>query len=497
MIRPTAPFRRGLLAAAGLSVLAGCAVGPDFERPAAPKAKGYTAESQSAPTAAADVAGGKAQRFVEGKDIPAEWWTLFHSQALNTLIEQALKANPGIEAAQAALRMARENVYAQEGAYFPAVSAGAGASREKDATGTLTPVTNSGSPIYNLYTGQVAVSYTPDVFGGNRRQVESLAAQEESQRFQLEATRLTLSSNVAAAAVQEASLRGQIAATEKIVAIETELLDVLRRQYALGQIAGADVVAQEAALAQAEQTLPPLRKQLALQRDALAALCGRLPSDEPSQHFELASLQLPQDLPLSLPSKLVEQRPDVRAAEANLHSASAQIGVAIANRLPNIALTADIGTTASEIGQTFFPGNGFWGIAAGLTQPVFQGGTLLHRQRAAEAAFDQAAAQYRGAVIAAFQNVADTLRALRSDADTLKAALATQRAASESLDIARRQLELGQVGYLSVLNAQQTELQAEIALVQAQAGRFADTTALFQALGGGWWNRPQHESDGG
>jgi NodT family efflux transporter outer membrane factor (OMF) lipoprotein len=483
----------GLLA---LALLSACAVGPDFQRPAPPAADSYTPEPLSAETSSAAVRGGAAQRFVPGGDLPAEWWTLFHSAPLNALIAQALAANPDLAAGQAALRGAFENVYAQEGFFFPTVDANFSPSRQKNPTAVLAPTLASGTPIFNLYTAQVSVSYTPDVFGLNQRTVESLAAQAEAQRFALEATYLTLTSNVVAGAIQEASLRAQIQATQEIIDIERQLLDLLRRQNALGQIAEADVVAQEATLAQLEQSLPPLQKQLAQQRDLLTALAGRLPSDEVSERFELASLDLPEALPLSLPSSLVEQRPDIRAAEANLHAASAQVGVAIANRLPNITLTAADGTTAAQLDRLFTAGTGFWSVAGSVTQPIFAGGTLLHRQRAAEAAYDETAAQYRSAVITAFRNVADTLRALQSDADGLGAAVRAESAASRSLEIARRQLQLGQTSYLSLLNAEQTYQQARIALVQAQANRYADTAALFQALGGGWWHRTEAKGAG-
>ena len=483
-------FSLAVAIATNTLLVSGCAVGPDFERPAAPDVAGYTSAPLGDQTASSDVAGGEAQRFVQGLDIPGQWWTLFHSSALNTLIEEALKNNPTLPAAEAALRQAWENVYAQQGAFFPTVVAGFSPSRNKTATGAVTPVAASGSPYYSLYTGQVTVSYAPDVFGGTRRQVELLAATAEFQRFQLEATYLTLTSNVVAAAVQEASLRGQIAATDEIIKIQTGSLDILRKQFELGQVAGADVAAVEATLAQAQATLPPLQKQLAVQRDLLTALIGRLPSQEPAEKFELASLQLPQDLPVSLPSKLVDQRPDVRSAEAQLHAASAQIGVAIAAMLPQFTLTANAGTASNMMSQFITtPGTAFWTVAGNVAQTVFDAGTLLHKKRAADAAFDQAAAMYRSTVIAAFQNVADSLHALQSDADTLKAAYAAERAAFKSLEIARRQLQLGAIGYLGLLTAENTYNTALIALVQAQAARYADTAALFQALGGGWWNR--------
>ena len=480
----------GWLLAIGLAALSGCAVGPDFERPPAPDVTGYTSAPLAQQTASSDVKGGETQRFLQALDIPGQWWRLLHSEALDTLIEEALKNNPTLPAAEAALRQAWENVYAQQGAFFPTVAASFSPSRNKTATGALSPASSSGSPFYSLYTGQVTVSYMPDVFGGTRREVESLAATAEFQRFQLEAAYLTLTSNVVAAAVQEASLRGQIAATEEIIKIQTGSLEILRKQLELGQVAGADVAAVEATLAQAQATLPPLQKQLAVQRDLLTALIGRLPSQEPAEKFELASLQLPQDLPVSLPSKLVDQRPDVRSAEAQLHAASASIGVAIAAQLPQFTLTANAGTASNLISQFITtPGTAFWSVAGNVAQTVFDAGTLLHKKRAADAAFDQAAAMYRSTVIAAFQNVADTLHALQSDAETLKAAYAAERAAFKSLEIARRQLQLGAIGYLGLLTAENTYNTALLALVQAQAARYADTAALFQALGGGWWNR--------
>ena len=479
----------GWLLAIGIA-LAGCAVGPDFERPAAPDVEGYTPTPLSARTASAEVTGGEAQRFVQDLDIPGQWWTLFHSKALNVLVDQALKNNPTLPAAVAALHQAWENIYAAQGAFFPTAVASFSPSRNKTATGVTFTSASSGKPWFTLYTGQVAVAYAPDVFGGTRREVESLGATAEFERFQLEAAYLTLTSNVVAAAVLEASLRGQIAATEEIIKIETQALDILRKQFELGQVAGGDVAAVEATLAQAEATLPPLRKQLAVQRDLLTALTGRLPGQEPAEKFELASLQLPHDLPVSLPSKLVDQRPDIQAAQAQLHAASALIGVAVAAQLPLFTLTANAGTTANQIGQLFMtPGTAFWTVAGNVAQTIFDAGTLLHKKRTADAAFDEAAAMYRSTIITAFQNVADVLHALQSDAETLKAAYAAERAASKSLEITRRQLELGAITYLGLLTAQNTYQTAVIALVQARAARYTDTAALFQALGDGWWNR--------
>ena len=467
---------------------AGCAVGPQFKKPTAPTNAGYTPAPLSTTSSTDNVAGGEAQKFVDGQDIPGDWWTLFHSKPLNDLIERSLKVNPNIKAAQAALLVARENMLAQRGAYYPSVTGGFSATRAKTSS-DLSPVTSTSALYYSLYTPQLSVSYVPDVFGLNRRTVESLGAQEQQARFALAATHITLSANVAAAAIQEASLRGQIEATRELIKINTNMLQILRTQLVHGYVSRVDVAAQEAQLAQVAATLPPLLKQLAQQRDLLAALAGGFPNQELNEKFELTSLQLPQDLPVSLPSQLVEQRPDVRQAEENLHSASALIGVAIANRLPSFALTADAGGMAVVFGRLFSGGTGFWDVGASVTQPIFDGRTLLHRERAAQAAYTQASEQYKSTVLTAFQNVADTLNALLQDADALKAAAAAKDAARVSLDLATRQFQDGYVNYLSLLNTEQAYQQSVINLVQAQANRYADTAALFQALGGGWWNR--------
>jgi NodT family efflux transporter outer membrane factor (OMF) lipoprotein len=480
-------------AAATLSValavaLAGCSVGPDFVRPTPPAIKKYTDQALPDTTVSAPTAGGDTQRFTTGADIPAQWWTLFRSAPLDALIERALTANPTIDAAEAALRAAQENVYAQQGAYFPSVSANLSASRQKDAIGVVSPTAASGSAYLTLRTAQVNVSYVADVFGLNRRQVESLEAQAANQRFQLEAARLTLTSNVVATAIAIASLREQIAATESTVQLAEDLLRLLQRQLDLGAIPEANVIAQRTAVAQAAAQLPPLRKQLAQQNDLLAVLVGHSPGEEPPPELELSSLTLPQNLPVSLPSALVEQRPDVRAAQELLHSASAQVGVAIANRLPQLTLNASGGSSASPGADLFKSSNLFWSVAAGLTEPLFDGNTLLHKQRSAEASYEQASAQYRSTVLTAFQNVADTLQALQLDAAALQAAVDAESSAAESLATSRRQVELGDTNPLLLLLAEQAWQQARINRVVAQAARYADTAALFQALGGGWWN---------
>jgi len=469
-------------------LLTGCAVGPDFKRPSAPEVSSYTAAPLSTTAGTTNVTGGEPQRFVSGGDIPGEWWTLFHSKPLNDLIELSLSNNPTIKAAQAALLIAKENVLAQKGTYYPSIAGSFAAARQKTSE-DISPTPNSGALYFSLYTPQVSVSYVPDVFGLNRRTVESLQAQAGQARFALAATHITLSANVATAAIQEAALRGQVTATRQLIGINSNMVETLRRQFDTGYIGRLDVAAQESQLAQVTATLPPLLKQLAQQRDLLAALSGRFPTQAPAGQFELDSLQLPQELPVSLPAQLVAQRPDVRQAEESLHTASAEVGITVANRLPNITLSADAGTMALEAGKIFSGGAGFWTLAGSLTQPIFQGGALLHKERAARAAYTQAAEQYRSTVLTAFQNVADTLHALQQDANGLNAAAAARDAAKVALDLAQEQYRSGYAGYVSLLTAEQTYQQALLNLVQAQATRYADTAALFQALGGGWWNR--------
>jgi len=470
-------------------LLAGCAVGPNFKPPAPPRVKGYTAEPPVTTSSATQVPGGAARHFVPGQDISGQWWILFHSRPLADLIEQSLTNNPSLKAAQAALIMAREGMIAQKGAYYPSVAAGFSASRQRTSD-QISPTPNSGALYYNLFTPQVSVSYAPDVFGLNRRTLESLQAQTEQARCALAATDITLSANVAAAAIQEASLREQVAETRRLLAINQNMLQILRAQLARGYASQLAVAAQEARMAQIAATLPPLLAQLAQQEDLLAVLAGEYPGG-PAKPFELASLQLPAELPLSLPSQIVTNRPDVRQAGANLHAACAQVGIALANPLPNLTLTGDAGTLALQAGRMFANGGGFWGVAGALTQPLFEGGALLHKERAAKAAWLQAQEQYRSTVLTAFQNVADTLNALQQDADALKAALAAKTAADVTLNLTRRQWQNGCASYLALLSAEQACGQAAISLVQARASRYADTVALFLALGGGWWHRAE------
>ena len=403
-------------------------------------------------------------------------------------------------------------VYAQQGYFFPTFDANYNFERQKisgnlavdnvpgvegDGHNDLPPVQSLDSYphthpfFYDMHTAQLTVGFVPDVFGANRRQVESLAAQADAQRFALEATYITLASNVVAAAVQEASVRAQIEATRQIIAAEEKALAILRDQFRLGFAMRIDVAAQEAALAQAETLLPPLQTQLEQTRDLLRALVGNLPNQEVPETFELDALQLPPELPLSLPAKIIEQRPDVRVAEAQLHAANAQVGVAVAAMLPQFSITGNGGGNADEFAWMFRSGGPFSTIVGGVTQPIFEGGTLLHTKRAADAALKQAAAQYQSTVITAYQNVADTLHASLSDAEALAADVEAENSAKVTYDLTRRQMEVGYVNYLALLSAETAYNQALLTRVQAQAIRYGDSIALFQALGGGWWNRKE------
>lgn len=480
-----------LVAMLGLSA---CMMGPDFRSPDPPKTDVYLTDDQPANLVAANIPGGEAQQIVAGLDIPGQWWEVFHSQPLNDLIERALVANPDIRAASASLRAAQYNARAQRATLFPTVQAGVTASSNQ-VSNVLSAPTASGDFLYSLFTMGFTISYTLDLFGANRRATESLEALAEAQCFQLEAAYLSLASNVVAAAIQDASLRAQIGAIQRIIAAQRETLDILRRQEGLGFVTGADVAQQEAALAQAEATLPPLQKALAQGRNLLATLVGRLPSAPVGAQFELLDLKLPPEVPLSLPSRLVEQRPDIRAAEANLHSASAQVGVAIANQFPQVTLSAGLTPTSIVFDQLFLPGQANSNIGASILQTVIDGGALSAKKKAAQAVLEQADAQYRSTILSAFRNVADTLRALEYDAVSLQAAVAAERASENSLTIARRRLQLGDTTYVVVLAAELTYRQALLNRVQAQTNRLTNTAGLFQALGGGWWNRADQRAN--
>lgn len=486
---PGRPTRAVLAVAVVAVVLAGCAAGPDFHRPAPPAVSSYTAGALPSATAEANVAGGESQRFAAGEEIPPAWWELFRSDALDRLIRRAMADSPTLAAARATLRIAEENRRAQVGALFPSVQGNASVTKQKISGASIGQAGAKFSP-FTLYNASVSVSYALDLFGGTRREVEALGAEVDYQRFQLTGAWLALTANLVTTAVQEGALRAQIRATREIAAAEERQLALVEQRFRLGGGSRPDVLSQQAQLAQTRATLPPLEKQLVQARHRLALLAGRFPSETGTlPEFDLAGFSLPRALPVSLPSSLVRQRPDIRASEALLHAASARIGVATANLFPQVTLTGSAGSTATQVGDLFGTGSSVWSLGAGLVQPIFRGGELTAKRRAAVAAYDEASAQYRETVLLAFQNVADVLRALEADARALAAQATAEEAARASLDLARQRYRLGAASYLTLLDAERQHQQARIGLIQAQAARFADTAALFQALGGGWWNR--------
>ncbi len=472
----------------------GCAVGPDFKSPSAPQATGSVYGSTELPATTEAVTNkeigntGIAQHIVYGSELPAQWWLLFHSDALDQLIRSALKQNPTFASAQASLRQAKENFNAESGALqYPKVTGQLGATRERAQIVSVTPSD------FNLYNASVNVSYTLDVFGASRRQLENLMAEVDYQQFELEAAYQMLVSNVVTTAIKEASLRAQLQATRNILEAQQKQLEIIEKQLSLGAVTRSVELAQATLVAQTNAQLAPLEKSLAQTRHQLAVYVGKLPSETGLPEFQLDSLQLPRDLPVSLPSSLVRQRPDIRASEALLHEANAQLGVAIANQYPQINLTGSYGVERMQLGN-FGASSTVWNFGAGLTQPIFDAGALSAKRRAAKAAYDQAEAQYRWTVLTAFQNVADNLRAIDADATTLNAQANADSLAHESLEITRRQYQLGGTSYLALLDAERSYQQTHINLVVAQSARLADTAALFTALGGGWWNRTEEDS---
>ena len=483
-MRRTATLAPALWIAA---LIGGCAVGPDFHPPAAPPSPRFTEKAMPATTVKAATHGGDAQALVPDRDIPGEWWTMFHSPQVTALVRQALQANPDVAAAQATLREAKETTRAEQGALFPSVSGSLQAQRQRESLAALG--FGNGSSTFSVGSAALNVSYTLDAFGGIRRQVEQLDAQAEYQRFELEATDLALAANVIDAAINEAALQAQIETTQQIIKADTDALNLVRRRFSLGGVSQVDVLQQQSLLDAQVATLPGLRKQLQQARNQLSVYMGGRPDQYSTPTLDLNSLTLPNELPVSLPSQLVEQRPDIRAFGALLHSATAAVGVATANMLPQISLSGSYGRDGNTVANLFTPAGIVWTIAGSLTQPIFQGGTLSARRKAAQAALDVAAAQYSSTVNTAFQNVANALVAIERDAETLQAALAAQRTAAASLAVARSQYEAGAGTYLNVLTAEQSDYSSRLNLITARAARFTDTVALFQALGGGWWNR--------
>ena len=479
------------LAACGVAAVlcasvVGCAVGPNFRVPPPPPTKGYLRKPLPARTVSAPVAGGAVQRFRLARDIPGDWWTVFHSPQIDSLVTEALRDSPTLAAAQAALRQADEQLAAGRGAFSPAITGSMGALREQSSGAAF------GSPrafLYSLNSASVNVSYTLDAFGGVRRQVEALRAQAEYQRFSMEGAYLTLTSNIVTAAIDEASLSEQIDATRRIATAQRAALAIVRKRLALGGASRADVLQQQSVLATTLASLPALEAARSQDRNLLAAYTGAPPAQFRSGAIDLDSLRLPRDLPVTLPSRLVEQRPDVRAYAALLHAATAEVGVATANLLPHITLSGAYGGEGVHFSDIFSPASAIWNAAASIGQPIFEGGALWHTRRAAVAAAQEAAANYKATVLTAFRNVADVLVALEADARSVAADAVAARSASQSLRLVRLQYSTGAASLPQVLLAEQADQTARIALVKARAQRFTDTAALYQALGGGWWHR--------
>lgn len=478
-------FPRAVACAATLA-LAACAVGPNYRRPDAPAVDRYTRQPLPAATVSADSAGGDAQRFLAGQNVPARWWTTFGNDELNARVRAALEHSPSIASAQAALRQAQEDASAARGGLFPSLDANAGATRSKSSNAQFGGAGGFRSGPFTVYNADVSVGYVFDIFGGVRRGIEAQSALADYQRAQLDATYLTLAANVVMASLQEASLREQLGANQQIADFQRKELDIAQKQQRIGAKSLSDTLAVRSQLALTEATLPPLRKQLAATQNQLATYLGVTPAQLSLQPLALDALTLPRDIPVSLPSNLVAQRPDIRAASALLHSATAQVGVATAAMLPQITLSGSGGSQALHAGDLFSAGTGAWSIGLGLLQPLFHGGELLHKRRAARAGMDKAIADWRQTVLTAFQNVADALQALDGDAQGLAAQSAAERAAAQRLDLTRTQFRVGAIDYLHLLDAERTYQQARIALIQAHAARLADTAALYAALGGGW-----------
>ena len=482
------PLKHGfsLLVCLGLTA---CAVGPDFKKPDPPKAGTYTEKPVSSELATAPSIGGSKQSLDPGADIPAEWWSLYRSPELDALIKQALKRNPNLASADATLRAAQENANAIFGSLlFPSIGLGASATRQQ-----ITPSTfglSSGNPnIFNLYNTSVSVNYNLDVFGGARRAVQSAQAQAEITGFQLEGAYLSLTANIVTTAIREAALRAQYQSNLEIYEAQKNLADLIRKQLEIGTASRVDLTSQVALAASSQIDLLNLDKNLSFTRNQLAVYVGDFPGNAQLAKFDLAKLNLPERIPLSIPSDLVRQRPDIRAAEAYIKSTNALVGVATANLLPQITLSGAMGSQALTAGALFGPNAAIWSVAGGVFQPLFQGGALLAQRRSAIATYEAAVFQYQATVLNAFQEVANALQALESDALALQAASEAERNALEYLNLLEQQYKLGTGSYLAVLIAQQQYQQTKFRLIDVQASRFANTAALFAALGGGWWNR--------
>jgi NodT family efflux transporter outer membrane factor (OMF) lipoprotein len=483
-------FRAAIVPCAALLIfLVGCAVGPNFKRPEAPAVESYTTGTVSSETAAAD---GTAQRFDRNVGIPADWWRVFNSPSVDRAVNDALERNQSLQAAAASLRQSQNVLRAGYGVFYPQVNAGLDATREK----TSPAVSGGTAPnsIFNLFTLSASVSYALDVFGGERRAVEGLGAQADYQRALFDAAYITLTGNVVNTMVARAGYLDQIKATDEIISLERDQLKLTEAQAEAGLIPYANLLSLQSQLAAVEATLPPLRQKLSQADHLLAVLTGRSPGEWTAPEVRLADFTLPGDLPYTLPSELVRRRPDILAAEAQLHSASAEIGVATAAMFPSFTLNGSYGVGSNTPGNLLRSSNGFWNLGANVTAPLFRGGSLWYGRKAAIDAYQAAAANYRQTVLVSFAQVADTLRGLEHDADLVLAQSAALTASEEARRLIQANYEAGTASYVQVLIANSQYQQAKINYLQARAQRYQDSVALFVALGGGWWNKEENSN---
>jgi NodT family efflux transporter outer membrane factor (OMF) lipoprotein len=475
-----------------MAILGGCAVGPNFVRPAPPDTDRYTREPQPKATVAAD---GRAQHFTPGASITADWWRLFKSTQLDAIVQKAIANNPTLQASKASLRQSQDNMRAGYGMFFPQIQAGLDVSRQQTAPllqGSETPGT-----IFNLVTLSGTISYALDVFGGARRTVESLRAQVDYQRYETEAAYIMLTANVVNTSIARAAYAAQIRATEQLIELENQQLHLTEVQVRTGIAPYANVLSIRGLIAANQALLAPLKQKISQADHLLATLEGVMPSQIILPDTDLTGLSLPVDLPLSLPSDLVNQRPDILSAEAQMHVASANIGVATAAMFPSFSLNGTYGAAGSSFGNLSSANSRFWSIGPSVTTPVFQGTSLWFVRRAAIDAYHLSQANYRQAVLGAFEQVADSLKALEHDAEALQAQVEAQRATGEAVNLLQVNYRTGMAAYLDVLTADVQFHEATIAYLQAVAQRLQDTVVLFVALGGGWWSeqRPNRKSE--
>ena len=468
-------------------LLVGCTVGPRYHPPAPPTVGSYTPSPQPSVTVNSAGAAGPAQHFNSAADVPAQWWTLFHSPELDRLVREALANSPTLSQATARLKQAQEESNARTGATkYPSVNANISAQREQVDLATF-GVPFPSPPPFSLLNGSVAVSYALDLFGANRRLIEGLNAQVEYQQWELQAAKLMLAGNVVSAAIRQAQLRSQIEITRQMLDLQQQQLDITERRVEAGGLPQYEVNRQRTAVEQTKASIPPLEQQLAVVNHQLAVLIGKPPAEAAIENISLDSLQLPAELPLSLPSSLVRQRPDIRASEALLHQASANVGVATANLYPQIVLSGSVGA----IGTNFSNGADVWSLGASLAQPIFNGGALRAEKRKAVAAYEEAGSAYQQTLLQVFREVADALRAIEHDAQTLQARSEAAAQAEVTYQIASQRFAAGGISQLALLDAQRQYLQTTLDRTTSAASRYADSASLFQALGGGWWNETQ------